>query len=250
MKWVFSAWRMLQPSIFGIDDMIVATVGSSLIGGLLGNEGARDTNAANARMSQAQMDFQERMSGTAYQRVVKDLQAAGLNPMLAYSQGGASTPPGSAPKLENPAAAGMSSASQAAGIVSGIQSMMNNQAQIEQVRATTKEIQSRTVENSLHTAQKAADVSLTKNAGLEKEEQVRLARAALREAQQVYNAKEAAHSWADDVRKRKAEASLAELEIPAAKSQADMYRDLGKAAPELKWLIEILRGGRSIIGGR
>lgn len=51
-------------------------------------------NDWNKRAAQRAMDFSREMSGTAYQRAVADMKAAGINPMLAYMQGGASSPSG------------------------------------------------------------------------------------------------------------------------------------------------------------
>ena len=62
--------------------------GANLLGAHMRNKEAR---SASAR----QMAFQKEMSDTAYQRAMKDMRKAGLNPILAGKLGGASTPTGS-----------------------------------------------------------------------------------------------------------------------------------------------------------
>jgi hypothetical protein len=66
---------------------VLLAAGASFLGGIMQR---RDNRAASA----AQMAFQERMSNTSFQRGMEDMRKAGLNPILSYQRGGASTPVG------------------------------------------------------------------------------------------------------------------------------------------------------------
>lgn len=98
-----------------------AAIGGALIGGGSSLAGDYFKYRWDKEGRQDQNDFSERMSSSAYQRAVVDMRKAGLNPALAYSQGGASTPTASqfsgSPDIGNDvirgASAGASAASQA-----------------------------------------------------------------------------------------------------------------------------------------
>jgi hypothetical protein len=114
--------------------------------GFLGQMQTNDTNVGiasannefNAQQAQMNRDFQQQMSSTAYQRATADMQAAGLNPMLAYMQGGASTPAGSSAaaqsvQVQNPAAAASQS-------YSNMASANQADASVNQINATADKI--------------------------------------------------------------------------------------------------------------
>ena len=78
--------------------MLGALLGG-LASGYLGYRGAKKQNIASAQQAQQQMDFQREMSNTAVQRRMADLQAAGINPILAGSKEASSPAGAMAPQV-------------------------------------------------------------------------------------------------------------------------------------------------------
>lgn len=225
--------------------MLGAILGSAALG-FLGNE---RTNRANADMAGDQMAFQERMSNTSYQRAVGDLKAAGLNPMLAYSQGGASTPPGSKAEFTNSLGTGIGSAAQAVQMEQGKAQVEQTKAGVENINAQTAKIRSETLANELHSAKLVADVAnvkqdtslkgnLSSNAwqankgiGADSESKYALMREMMDKG-----------GFAAEVMKRKAESDISRYGVAEAKASSQYFEDVGQANPYIRTVLEILRG--------
>lgn len=107
--------------------------GAAIGGGLISSAGQLIANSQNASIAREQMRFQEYMSSTAHQREVKDLIAAGLNPILSATGGhGASTPSGATATMQNPGTGAQQGLSDAArGLAIDLPRIQNESKMVE-----------------------------------------------------------------------------------------------------------------------
>lgn len=139
--------------------MSAAAIGASALGAGLGALSSVSGDLLKYKFDkearQDANDFEERMSSSAYQRAMIDMRKAGLNPMLAYEKGGASTPSASSfsgtPDFGSNAVRGASAGAQAAQAA---------KAQQEQLAAQTDLIRAQADKTKADTANVAGQTAL------------------------------------------------------------------------------------------
>lgn len=240
------AW--LAPAIAG---------GASLLGGIMGSSAQSKANKANIALTRENRDWEERMSNTAWQRGTKDMLAAGMNPMLAFSQGGASTPTSSAAQVrpEDAMSRAVASAGDKAMQVASIDNLQK-QNQIlgekyQQELVTTRRMQEESPIGeegigtaNLRRAQEDARKALHGANIAELEE--RLLEATF--GYSVQSAEQRARLLEKEVSFTEARALLAQLGENEARAMSDWYATVGAGSPAIKATMSVSQWLKMILG--
>lgn len=220
-------------------------------GAVIGAVGGMMANSARSREAEISRDYQQRLADTAYQRAMNDMHAAGLNPMLAYSQGGAHVPAGAMAQVENVGSAAMAGMQQAASAESSLQQADTAAAVGDAVVEKTKQeiVNLKSTDDQIK--------AITQNLGEEYQNLVK----------NGYNLTEVGNQIRASIEKLKAETSnlpWEQLRIRAqemlASTQAELNKfdisaaqsmeNIGREAGQLRPFFEILRAIAGMRGGK
>jgi len=211
-----------------MDPLTIGMVAAPIIGGISSALGQTSANRANRQLAREQMAFQERMSSTSWQRGVADMRSAGLNPMLAFQQGGASSPVGSSAQMQNvvPDAARTASSAVEAAMVRKQMKLLDMQVNLTGQQAMKAGAEAQVANRASQWDARKFEFYFDQN-GRPKEQFRRVL-----EAEFGQNLATSARSLS--------EAQLAALSVPERKAIADLFRVSGGAGKGLQLLLPLL----------
>lgn len=226
---------------------------------------ARDWNANqagiertfNAEEAAKNREYQTEMSNTQYQRAMKDMQSAGLNPMLAYSQGGAGNVSGSsasasAPQTSAPSGATASgSAASPSGLAKAAQAQQFNYlasavataAQVGQMVSQVGNINAQTEKTKVDTASTALMMKELEYKWKHGYQEREISNKAEILGHDTSVASDRRAQESEKTRQERAKTSITELGLPKAKAEAEfqqMMSDMMKGGANSASMMERL----------
>jgi len=226
MGWLGDIAAVAAPAVGAYLRGSAGAAAGSAISGYLGTQ---STNDANAERADAANAWSAQQYATRYQTMVGDLKAAGLNPMLAYSQSAGSAPTAQQVTFQNPVA----SATQAYQAVRGTEaqasqaetSAFSASNMAKQVDATVDKIKEETKNIPVEGQRLKYAIQL-------------LAEQAALAAQQGQTQSDQQKVLLATLKKLKAETTILDLDISAAQD----LENLGRRSQQLKPVVDMIRG--------
>lgn len=236
---------------------------TAIAGGLLGNSAQKAANRTNIKLQREQQAWQERMANTSYQRATADLLQANLNPMLAYQQGGATTPNVQPAHVEPTSALG-SAVARADGPIAIASAMASLRAANLQNDTADENLQMTKFRNNLEKGYRNPDDPNSQDQLKRRRE---IAEAKLRETDvdiREIERKIAQSTMGNTIGSAAAREKLLKqefdineirsilmtLDIPEKEAMADWFSTIGSASPAMKAVMNISSWLKYIFGGR
>ena len=211
-----------------------AAVGASAGAAFSSAQGAQATNQANADIAAANNAWSADQYGSRYQTMVKDMQAAGLNPMLAYSQSPGSSPSAQPVTYQNPYAGYPQAAASAASAYQSVKGV-DASSQRDLASAAQSEAEIRRVNAS---ADKI--ISEIENIPVERERLLATARMLNQQAEliieQTHNTSQVTKNLMATIEQIHATTKLLNLDISAAQT----FNNLGREFSQLKPIFDLM----------